>query len=79
MARHGYPEKMFIQIARPGENHPAIIGSDAIYYVPDNRWNRERVTEHILARYKRYTDSGWKILGYTRVSPHANETIHPLG
>lgn len=70
MARHGFPEKMFIELARPGENSRAVIGTDALYYVPDNRWARWSITEDILAKYKSYTDKGWTILGYQPVASY---------
>lgn len=68
MARHGYLPKMFINLARPGETNRAVIGTDAIYYVPDNRWGRERVRQDILDKYRNYTEKGWTILGWQPVS-----------
>lgn len=69
MARHGLPASMFIELARPGSTARASIGSDSIYYVPDNRWSRERIVEDIRTKFKSYTDKGWTILGYQPISP----------
>jgi hypothetical protein len=68
MARHGFPEKMFIELARPDSSERAVIGSDSIYYVPDNRWARWRVIDDIHAKYRSYTDKGWTILGWQPVA-----------
>lgn len=54
-----------MELARPGETTPAVIGTDAIYYVPDNRWGSERIRTDILNKYRYLTDKGWTILGYT--------------
>lgn len=68
MARHGLPASMFIELARPGSTERAVIGSDSIYYVPDNRWSRDRIVDDIHAKFKSYTDKGWTILGYQPIS-----------
>ena len=70
MARHGYAPKMFIELARPGETTRAVTGTDSIYYVPDNRWSRNRVTEDIRIKYSSYTNRGWKILGWQPIASH---------
>lgn len=67
---------MFMSLARPGENTPAIIGTDAIFYV-DGRNNRDTVQNKIYERYSSYLDKGWKILGYERPRDYSG-TIYPL-
>lgn len=70
MSRSGYPEVLFIELARPGSDTGACIGSDAIYYV-DGRYGRERVQNEIYDRYASYLARGYRILGYTVRGDHS--------
>lgn len=70
MSRSGYPQVMFMELARPGEDTGACIGSDAIYYV-DGRYGRDRVQNEIYDRYASYLTRGYRILGYTVPGDHS--------
>ena len=66
MTRSNLPGTIFVELARPQTpNTPAVIGSDAIFYV-DGRLTRENVMNAIYDRYSSYLSRGWQILGYTR-------------
>lgn len=75
MTRSGYPETLFMELARPGEDVGTVIGSDAIYYV-DGRYGRDRVLNEIYVRYASYLGRGYRILGYTVRGDHSR--IRPL-
>lgn len=79
MARHAYPTgAIYVALAAPGTDRHAVLGSDNLFYVPDNRWGTARITEFIRDRYKSYTDRGYRILGYAPMTSNPDTPIRPL-
>lgn len=64
MSRSGIPSTIFVALESPSNpGVPAVIGSDAIYYV-DGRYGRERVVSDIYDQYASYLARGYKLMGY---------------
>lgn len=73
MSRSGLPRVIFIQLASPGRDVPAVIGTEAIHYV-DGRYSRDRVINGIYDRYYRdYLANGYKLLGYGVPGDYSNK------